>query len=176
MTILFEELRILQAVEEVADELWNHVMKWDNFSKETVGKQLVRSVDSIGANIAESYGRFHFGEKLQFLYYARGSLYETKYWLNRGYSRKLFSQESAEVTANELSQIAHQLNTLAKVTKDQRKSVSKNKIREQNLPYSIGPSTNTASENWELFTQEEIEAFTSLKLRRPQKIDYSITQ
>lgn len=32
MTILFEELRILQAVEEVADKLWNSVMKWDNFS------------------------------------------------------------------------------------------------------------------------------------------------
>ena len=83
MAATFENLRILQESEAIADALWKHVTRWDEFARDVVGKQLSRAVDSIGANIAESFGRFNFGEKLQFLYYSRGSLFETKYWLNR---------------------------------------------------------------------------------------------
>ncbi|GIV44793.1 MAG: hypothetical protein KatS3mg035_1916 [Bacteroidia bacterium] len=32
-----------------------------------MGDQFVRATDSIGANIAEGYGRFHYLEKLKFL-------------------------------------------------------------------------------------------------------------
>ncbi len=82
MALKFEELRVLQAAEAVADGIWRQVVRWGSFARDTVGKQMARAGDSIGANIAEAYGRFHYGEKLQFLYYARGSLFETKYWLN----------------------------------------------------------------------------------------------
>src|SRR5437868_3263948 len=68
-----EDLKVLQAAEGVADDLWQQVMAWNEFARDTLGKQAVRAV--------ESFGRFNFGEKLQFLYYARGSLFETKYWL-----------------------------------------------------------------------------------------------
>ena len=99
MAVLFEDLRVLQEAEAVADVVWEVVVTWESFQRETVGKQMVRAIDSVGANIAEGYGRFHYGEKLQFLYYARGSLYETKYWLNRGRSRKLFSEDIANDVA-----------------------------------------------------------------------------
>ena len=79
MAATFETLQILKIAKEIADAVWKQVVRWDDFPKDTVGKQLARAADSIGANIAESYGRFNFGEKLQFLYYARGSLFETKY-------------------------------------------------------------------------------------------------
>ena len=68
MATAFEDLRMLQAVEVIADELWKEIMTWGNFPRDIVGKQMARSADSIGANIAESYGRYHYGEKLQFLY------------------------------------------------------------------------------------------------------------
>ena len=58
----FEELKTLQAAEAVADAVWQQVVRWEPFAKEVVGGQLVRAVDSIGANIAESYGRFHYDE------------------------------------------------------------------------------------------------------------------
>ena len=83
----FEELRVLQAAEVIADAIWRQVVRWKPFERDTVGSQLTRAADSMGANVAESYGRFHYGEKLQFLYYARGSLFETKYWLNRTAAR-----------------------------------------------------------------------------------------
>ena len=61
-------LEILKPAETLPDEIGQHVMQMTSFEREIVGGQLARAVDSIGANIAEAYGRFHFGEKLQFLY------------------------------------------------------------------------------------------------------------
>lgn len=40
--------------------------------------QLIRSVSSVPANIAEGYGRYHYQENIQFCRQARGSLYETQ--------------------------------------------------------------------------------------------------
>jgi four helix bundle protein len=93
MATALEDLKILQIAEHVADEIWKLVIAWDVFVRDVVGGQLARASDSIGANIAEAFGRFNYGEKVQFLYYARGSLFETKYWLNRSVARHLISSE-----------------------------------------------------------------------------------
>lgn len=50
-------------------------------SIEIVVKQLIRAVSSIGANIVEGYGRNNPREFRQFLGIARGSSFETEYWL-----------------------------------------------------------------------------------------------
>ena len=50
----FENLRVYQLAESLSDFTWVVVIKWDYFSKDTIGKQLVRSADSVGANIAGS--------------------------------------------------------------------------------------------------------------------------
>jgi four helix bundle protein len=113
MSATFEDLRVLKSAEEVADSLWKIVVQWDEFAKDVVGKQMARSADSIGANIAESFGRFNFGEKLQFLYYSRGSIFETKYWLNRTRTRGLMKAEEVQEYVNRLTDLARQLNTFA---------------------------------------------------------------
>ncbi len=56
----FEKLRVYQLAEQLADEIWNIVLCWDTFARDTVGRQIVRSADSIGANIAEGTGRYSF--------------------------------------------------------------------------------------------------------------------
>ena len=63
--------------------------------------------------IAESFGRYNFGEKLQFLYYSRGSLFETKYWLNRTSVRELMNSNDVLKYVAELTSLARQLNTFA---------------------------------------------------------------
>ena len=120
MALKFEELTVLQSAEGVADKIWRQVAQWDLFAREAVGGQLVRAVDSIGANIAEAFGRFHYGEKLQFLYYARGSLFETKYWLNRARTRDLMPAAQVQDYASQLTDLARQLNALAATLKAQR--------------------------------------------------------
>ena len=79
MVLRVEDLDIYQMAEELSDRVWEICIKWDYFAKDTIGKQLVRSTDSISANLAEGQGRYHFNDRLKYCYYARGSLEETEY-------------------------------------------------------------------------------------------------
>jgi four helix bundle protein len=83
------ELRVYNFATEIGDSVWHIVEKWDYFQKDTIGKQFVKSADSISANNAEGFGRFHFIENKNFLYYSRGSAYETLDWLSKTRRRKL---------------------------------------------------------------------------------------
>ena len=86
-----EDLRVYQIAEEIADSIWSICDKWQIFAKKTVGEQIVTAGDSIGANIAEGFGRYHYKENIKFLYYSRGSLQETIFWLKRSLKRKLIT-------------------------------------------------------------------------------------
>jgi four helix bundle protein len=120
MPTSFEDIKVLKAAEQVADAIYKIAAQWDEFARDVVGKQIARSTDSVGANISESFGRFHFGEKIQFLYYARGSVFETKYWLNRAVARELMSSTDSQNYAARLTDIARQLNLFVASLKGQR--------------------------------------------------------
>jgi len=79
----YRELTTFRLAIALAEEVHSAVRQWPSFERWTVGIQLVRATDSIGANIAEAYGRWHRRDQRQRLYVARGSLYETEYWLTR---------------------------------------------------------------------------------------------
>jgi len=155
MVTELEDLRILKTAEEIADAVWKQVVEWDKFARDVVGKQLAAAVDSIGANIAESYGRFNYGEKLQFLYYSRGSLFETKYWLNRALARELMREKEVNNFAARLSEVARQLNTFANSLKSQRKDskLQSKSIREPGAGYVI---ENFFDDSNQLFTDVEL--------------------
>jgi four helix bundle protein len=84
---------VYQLAEELADQIWFIVLRWDRFAFITIGDQLVRAVDGIGANIAEGSGRGSFKDNRRFISISRGCLYETKHWLRRAYKRRLLKQE-----------------------------------------------------------------------------------
>lgn len=88
-----DSLEIFQLAKKLSNIVWNCASKWSNFPQKTVGIQLVKAADSIGANIAEGYGRHFYAEKLQFFYYARGSLEETKFWISIAKERKLLNDD-----------------------------------------------------------------------------------
>ncbi len=76
-------MRVYKLSEYLADLIWDIVFDWEKFAKNTVGSQIVRSADSIGANIAEGNGRGTFNENKRFAKIARDSLNETIHWLRK---------------------------------------------------------------------------------------------
>lgn len=147
-----DDLEILKIAEGLADALWRDVVRWDHFAKDTVGKQLARSADSIGANIAEAFGRYHFGDKLKFLYHSRGSIYETKYWLNRAMERQLLKSDEVKGYLANLTRLAKRLNALVAATRKQQ--TSSKEIKEVAEPYLIDN---------DLFSPEELDFLSQLE-------------
>jgi four helix bundle protein len=105
-----EETRVYVLATEIADAAWNEVETRKIFDRDTIGKQLVRAADSISANIAESYGRHHTDDVRLFLYYARGSLYETKDWLGKASRCKIGQTDEIDRILEQLKTLAPQLN------------------------------------------------------------------
>jgi four helix bundle protein len=88
-----------------ADEVHASVAQWDSFDRWTVGVQLVRAADSIGANVAESSGRAGTADQRRLFFIARGSAFETEHWLERARERGLGLPKEARVRAGELSRM-----------------------------------------------------------------------
>ncbi len=106
----FEKLRVYRLSEKLADELWKIVMHWNYFARDTVGKQMVRAGDSIGANIAEGAGRGRFLDNRRFVRMARGSLNEVKHWLRRAHKRSLLTSSQTNLLKPPIEELAPTLN------------------------------------------------------------------
>lgn len=105
-----EELEVYNEANQIADMIWKIVINWEYFQKDTIGKQIIKSVDSISANISEGYGRYFHKENLQFCYYSRGSLYETKTWLFKASNRDLISKDDYKCINEKLIILQRKLN------------------------------------------------------------------
>ncbi len=110
----FDNLPVYQLAERLADEIWNIVGSWDQFAQDTIGKQIVRSVDSIGANIAQGTSRNHFQDHQHFVRMAIGSLNETRHWLRRAYTRHLLTTEQVNKLKPILDELSPRLNAYLK--------------------------------------------------------------
>ncbi len=110
----FENLRVYQFAEQLADEVWTIVGRWPTLARDTVGKQMIRAADSIGANIAEGTGRGTFPENRRFVRIARGSLYETRHWLRRAFRRSLLQDSEIGTLKPVVDQLSPMLNAYLK--------------------------------------------------------------
>lgn len=114
MSNRLEDLEIYRLSEDFGDQIWFIVTEWDYFAKDTLGKQLARSADSIGSNIAEGFGRYHYKENKNFCYFSRGSAIETKGWLRKANTRRLISEQQYLELMNQLETIHLKLNIYIK--------------------------------------------------------------
>jgi four helix bundle protein len=114
MDYTLEKLEVYNLAEEFSDEIWHIVSEWKIFLKDTIGKQMARSADSISANIAEGYGRFYYKESKQFFFYSRGSLLETKSWLGKCKRRRLVKEEKCDELIQRVDAIHLKLNAYIK--------------------------------------------------------------
>ena len=110
----FESLRVYRLSEKLADHIWQVVLTWNNFARDTVGKQVVRSADSIGANLSEGSGRGRYLDNKRFVRMARGSLNETQHWLRRAYKRNLLTKSQIDKLKPIIAELGPSLNAYLK--------------------------------------------------------------
>ncbi|OQB06659.1 MAG: hypothetical protein BWY19_00007 [bacterium ADurb.Bin212] len=101
---------------KLSNYVWEIVIKWDHFAKDTVGKQFVRAVDSISANIAEGFGRYGKKDKICFYRYSHGSVKEALDWNEKAKARNLIATEQYEKIYEALSGLPRSINNLIKFT------------------------------------------------------------
>lgn len=93
--IPLDELEVYRFGRKLSDIAWRLYEGFDWETKKIMGDQYVRATDSVGANIAEGYSRYHYLDRIKFYYNARASLMEAcNHWLELLYVRKKINEEN----------------------------------------------------------------------------------
>ena len=122
--IQLKNLEVYQLSRKLSTIAWEIFCKMDFIDKKHIGDQFLRSVDSIGANIAEGYGRFHYLDKVKFYYNSRASHYEAfTHWLELMLEREKVSNTEFETISEIASKLQVKLNNfITSTTKNARKN------------------------------------------------------
>jgi four helix bundle protein len=105
-----EDFKVYNLAMDLGEVVYNQVIKWDYFNKDTIGKQFVKAADSIASNLSEGLGRYHYKERKNFSYYSRGSLFETKTWITKAHNRGLLNNPLFEQLIQDTEKIGIKLN------------------------------------------------------------------
>ena len=105
-----EELDVYKLSEKLADAIWDMVVRWHHLAQDTVGKQLIRAADSVGANIAEGAADGMLEENRRFVRYAKRSLSEVRFFLRRAFARKLMTDAETDSLRPLMDELSPRLN------------------------------------------------------------------
>lgn len=100
----------------LSNEVWDIVIQWPYLDQKTIGAQFIEAADSISANIAEGFGRYHKKDNVKFYHYSRESSIGSIDWLKKSINRKLLDNIQYEHIKNELDKLPKSINTLIKYT------------------------------------------------------------
>ena len=104
------DLEIYREAMRIGEVIWDLVADWPFSAKDTMGRQVVRAADSIAANLAEGYGRYHLKENQKFCYYSRSSAQETQTWIEKSVRRNLIPDDAARDLYSDLDTFMKRLN------------------------------------------------------------------
>jgi len=122
--ILYKDITDIKAYNiafTLSNYVWDVVIKWDWFAKDTVGKQYIKAIDSISANLAEGFGRYYKRDKILFYRYSFGSLKESTDWTEKAKVRELLTLEQYQYISMELSILPKEINQFIKLTNEKLK-------------------------------------------------------
>ena len=101
---------------ELSNNVWDLVITWSYLAQKTIGAQFIDASDSISANIAEGFGRYHKKDKIKFYHYSKGSVMECFDWLEKAFRRKLINEKEYIDLKTELEKLPKSINGLIKFT------------------------------------------------------------
>lgn len=90
-------LFVYQLSRELSRIGWEIYRRLDWKQQKIIGDQFITATDSVGANIAEGYARYHFLDRIKFYHQARASLAEAaEHWLQLLCERNMVDMEIAK--------------------------------------------------------------------------------
>lgn len=116
--LTLNDVRAYKLSFNLANKVWAVFSVLDYFNRNTLSDQIVRSTDSISANIAEGFGRFNKKDKIKFYYYSRASVLESLDWLEKAKVRKLISLDNYQEFFKEFTELPQEINGLIKITRN----------------------------------------------------------
>ena len=119
-----KNLEVYKSARELSVLAWELYKNLELDQKIIIGQQFVKSVDSIGANIAEGYGRYHYLDKIRFYYTARASLFEAIHWTELLNERELLKDEIRNNFIAKAENLHAKLNGWIKFNLEKKKSIS----------------------------------------------------
>ncbi len=111
------ELDVYKLSEQLSDLIWYGYDFWSRKVQRTIGYQIIRSSDSIAANLAEGYGRYTPADRKKFYLYSRGSFEETKAWLRKLMRRNVIKKDQIADYTQIIDELGPKLNAFIKSTK-----------------------------------------------------------
>jgi four helix bundle protein len=115
--IKLEDLEVYKLARELSRVGWRIYEPFDWQMRKIIGDQFIESTDSVGANIAEGYGRFHYLDKIKFYYNARASLNECNdYWIELLKERNKTNEENYKEFKNIATRLLVKINNLISAT------------------------------------------------------------
>lgn len=109
--IPLNNLEVYKLARELSQFGWGiyEILDWQD--KKIIGDQFIRAIDSIGANIAEGYSRYHYLDKIKFYYTSRASLAEScDHWLELLYERRKINLEKYDKIGSIKKELSIKLN------------------------------------------------------------------
>jgi len=120
--LMLNDLDSYKIAFNLSNRVWELVIKWNHVGLDTVGKQFIRAVDSISANIAEGFGRYTKRDKIKFFRYSYGSLYESLDWNEKAKCRRLLKDQEYEMIFSELQKLPKLIHQLINYTNSKLKA------------------------------------------------------
>ena len=119
----WRKLKIWEAAHQMVLEIYRSTAEFPGTEKFGLVDQLKRAASSVPANIVEGQSRNTTKEYLQFLYNARGSLEEVRYFLLLSKDLQFLSPEKYENLEHGYENVSKMLNGLIKSLKTRIKGL-----------------------------------------------------
>ena len=115
----YEDLEIYKMALMIAKDIYLLSSSFPKTELFGMTDQIKRAVASVGANIAEGFGRFHYKDKLLFMYNARGSLYETRHFVALAKEVGYFTEDNRTDVNKRIDILSVKLNNFIRSIKNQ---------------------------------------------------------
>ena len=111
----FYDLEVWKKANELTVKIYKLTKNFPNDERYGMVDQMRRASSSVGANIAEGFGRYYQKDKIKFFRNSRGSLYEVQNFLILALDLGFAEKDAVKNLINDYQGLAYGLNKLIKV-------------------------------------------------------------